>query len=93
MIESGGFMSIVSSSHVDLVRARKKFKKAYQNGEWDDVRQKDRELSECLNIAFEDKERDAKALVDEVERILHVYSEVVSALPLLPYQTNVSPKK
>lgn len=75
-------MSVVSSSHFSLVRARRELEKAFQKGDWDAVRVWDQQLGEKLNEAFDDDGRDTVALIDELERILLTYSNVVSAMPV-----------
>lgn len=92
MLNSGGVMSIVPSSHVELVRARRELEKAFEVRAWDDVRAWDQHLAERLNSAFDDDQRDTRALIDELEKILHAYSSVVAGLPQFPAKSMFTPK-
>ncbi|WP_045860436.1 hypothetical protein [Teredinibacter purpureus] len=74
-------MSVISVSHLALVRARKALEQAYDTKNWDDVRELDSLLGECLNQAFDDDQRDTSALVSELERVLKLYAAIVSSLP------------
>ena len=74
-------MSVISGSHVNLVRARKALEKAFAERDWEALKETDILLGESLNEAFDDKHRNAYELVQEMEKILHTYSEMVMALP------------
>lgn len=74
-------MSVVSSSQFELIRARNELQKACKQGNWDAVRRWDSQLGESLNSAFDDEYRDTKSLISELEKILSVYSNLVSNLP------------
>lgn len=74
-------MSLVSQSHVELVRARKALEKAFIDKDWEVLSACDRRVGEALNDAFEDDRRDTRELVYEMERVLGIYAKMVSALP------------
>ncbi|WP_075185546.1 hypothetical protein [Teredinibacter haidensis] len=74
-------MSVISASHLTLVRARKALEHAYKHKQWDEIRKWDSQLGDCLNLAFEDAHRDTPSLVAELERVLQLYANIVSALP------------
>lgn len=74
-------MSLVSHSHVALVRARRELENAFDQSRWDDLKALDKSLGDCLNHAFEDKGRDAVTLVHELERVLGLYASMVESLP------------
>lgn len=75
-------MSIVTASHLALVRARRQLEKAYIDNDWNAVRQWDRQIGEQLNSAFGDEHRDTRALVSELERVLGLYARMVKTLPV-----------
>lgn len=74
-------MSVVSASQFALSRARRDLKNAFSNNDWQSIKDVDKILSHTLNNAFDDANRDTKSLVDELEKIVSLYSEMVSALP------------
>ncbi|WP_188151679.1 hypothetical protein [Teredinibacter waterburyi] len=73
--------SLVSVTHVALVRARRELDRAFEEGDWERVRYWDAQLGQRLNRAFEDEERDTNGLIEELERVLKLYAQIVSALP------------
>lgn len=74
-------MSVVSISHLNLLRARKQMEKAFQQNDWDAVKEWDVLLTHQLTQAFDDPARDNRLLVDELEHILGLYAKMVSVLP------------
>ena len=74
-------MSVVVASQFALKRARRNLERAYQQGNWQAVRQSDVELGNLLSSALDDKSRDTTALVEELENILALYADMVSMLP------------
>lgn len=74
-------MSVVSLSHVSVVRARKSMEQAFLNDDWDAVKDYDQLLAEQLNRAFDDPNRDNSGLVNELEKILNLYAQMVDVLP------------
>lgn len=74
-------MSVISGAHVNLVRARKALEKAFEERDWDALRETDKRLGESLNEAFDDEHRNTFELVQEMEKVLHTYAGVVAALP------------
>lgn len=92
MLKLGDLMSIVPSSHVELARARREFKKAFDIREWDDVRALDQQLADRLDDAFDDELRDTDILIGELEKILHVYSIVVAELPQFSVACQLTPR-
>ena len=86
-------MSVVVASQFALKRARKNLERAYQQGNWQAVRQSDVELGKLLNSALDDKSRDTKALVEELENILGLYADMVSMLPEQNEAFIAKPKK
>ena len=92
MLKLGDIMSVVLSSHVELVRARRELEKAFEAGAWDNVRALDQHLAERLNSAFDDEQRDTRMLLEELEKILHTYSVVVAGLPQFSATQIVAPK-
>ncbi len=74
-------MSIISQSHVDLVRSRKSLEHAFTRGDWQTMKAVDAEMGEVLNRAFDDSSRDAHALIKEMEKVLDTYARMVEALP------------
>lgn len=75
-------MSIVSASQFTLARTRKELVTAFKNNDWQAVKEVDQLLAHNLNHAFDDKHRDTKALIDELEKIVCLYSEMVARLPM-----------
>ena len=86
-------MSVVVASQFALKRARRNLERAYQQGNWLAVRQSDVELGKLLNSALDDKSRDTKALVEELENILALYADMVSMLPEQNEAFIAKPKK
>lgn len=82
-------MSVVAASQFKLVRARKNLEKAYREGNLHDVRYWDNEVAACLDILFDDKDRDAHSLINQLESVLLTYSKIVADLPD-DYVTRVS---
>ncbi len=74
-------MSVVSMSHLNLLRARKQMEKAFNDCDWDAVKEWDVLLTHQLNQAFDDPTRDNQLLVEELESILGLYAKMVSVLP------------
>jgi len=74
-------MPLVNRSYVELVRARKALRKAFEEQDWDGLRERDIELGLRLDRAFDDRHSDSRALVREMERILNTYAELVEVLP------------
>jgi len=74
-------MSVISTSHFSLVRARHSLEKAFNSNDWPGVRKWDQVLGDCLNSAFDDDNRDTSELVSELERVLHLYANIVCTLP------------
>ena len=74
-------MSVVTVSHAQLARARRDLERAYHSSDWDGVRRCDRQLGHHLNLAFADEHRDTRALVDELEKVLSLYADMVLSLP------------
>ncbi len=74
-------MALVSAMHFKLMRARKSLEKAHLNRDWRAVRHWDSELADCLNAVFSDRERDAKSLITELERLLATYANIIAELP------------
>jgi ferritin-like metal-binding protein YciE len=84
-------MSLVSSSHFSLVRARKALESAFRDNDWDQLRNLDQALGDSMNQAFEDDQRDTKNLVKELEKVLYLYAQMVSTLPDAAKQKVVAP--
>lgn len=74
-------MALITSSLFSLKRVRKALEKAYAAGCWQDVRAWDLSLAEIMNQAFDDEQRDTKALVAELSKVLKLYKKIVSELP------------
>ncbi|WP_143247444.1 hypothetical protein [Agaribacterium haliotis] len=74
-------MSLISRSHVDLVRLRKGMQSCFESGDWMGLRAKDRAMGAALDQAFQDSSRNAVELVAEMERVLALYARIVEALP------------
>ena len=73
-------MAVVSVSHFNLIKSRKRLQGALSSRDWTELRGLDAELQRSLNAAFDDPERDPQALVNEVERILQTYVSLVNRL-------------
>lgn len=74
-------MSIVAASQFALKRARKQLENAFRQGNWQAVRESDIELGKLLHQACDEKSRDTRGLVAELETILSLYASLVAALP------------
>ncbi|WP_086932506.1 hypothetical protein [Agarilytica rhodophyticola] len=74
-------MAIISATQFKLTRARRSLERAYHNKDWNELRQWDTKLAECLNLVFEDPGRDTKSLLNELEYILKMYSRILAELP------------
>lgn len=74
-------MNVIPTSHLTLVRARKKMEAAFECSDWDGIREWDKLLSHQLNLAFDDTNRDHSLLVKELEKILSLYSSMTQVLP------------
>ena len=74
-------MSVVSQPHLELVRSRKALEKAYVSQDWISLKSVDTQHGSALNAAFEDDQRNTGELVHEMERILHLYTNIVASLP------------
>ncbi|MFT7559289.1 MAG: hypothetical protein ACI93R_001194 [Flavobacteriales bacterium] len=86
-------MSLISPSHVSLVRARRAMEKAFSSEQWDQLKALDRELGASLDMAFTDEERDTKTLVSELEKVLSIYASIVDTLPESSVRKVLSPAK
>lgn len=75
-------MKLVSATQFALARTRKQLLDAYKSNDWKAVRDVDQLLAHNLNEAFDDKNRDTRALIDELEKIVGLYGEMVSQLPI-----------
>lgn len=74
-------MNVVSLTHLNLRRARKQMEQAFHAGDWDAVKEWDALMTSQLTSAFDDPQRDNSRLVAELESVLELYAEMVSALP------------
>jgi len=74
-------MTVVSANVVALIRCRKMLEKAFQRKNWEHIRQWDISLGESLNAAFEEQPLDANTLIEELERVLSLYADIVAAVP------------
>ncbi|WP_019605953.1 hypothetical protein [Teredinibacter turnerae] len=74
-------MSVISSAHFNLIRARKELQKSFREEDWDALRDWDTKLGDCLSHALDDPQRDTSALVNEMESVLKLYAEIVAQLP------------
>ena len=61
--------------------------RAFEAGDWDGVKRWDGLVGEGLDKAFDDPERDNASLVDELEKILGLYAQIVMGLPEQTAQT------
>ncbi len=86
-------MSIVVASQFALKRARRQLETSFRQGNWQAVRENDIELGRLLNKAFDEKGRNTRALVSELENILALYADMVSVLPEQQESTFIRPKK
>ena len=74
-------MKLVSASLVNVKRARREMERAFTAGDWDGVKRWDGLVGEGLDKAFDDPSRDNVGLVDELEKILGLYAQIVIGLP------------
>ncbi len=74
-------MSVVAASQFKLARARKSLENAYKDGDWDEIKRWDTELANCLNVLFEENDRDVHTLINQLEGVLTTYSKIVTELP------------
>ncbi len=86
-------MSVISASHFSLVRARRELEKAYDVEDWSAVKQWDQDLGRMLNAAFDDEGRDTRALVNELEKVLALYAEIVLSMPDKSVQCVLGPDR
>lgn len=75
-------MKLVTASQFALARTRKQLKAAFKNNDWQAVRDVDQILVHSLNDAFDDTNRDTRALIEELEKIVGLYGEMVARLPV-----------
>ncbi|ABD81455.1 hypothetical protein [Saccharophagus degradans] len=74
-------MNLVTASQFSLARTRKQLQEAFKSKDWQTIRDVDRLLAQSLNEAFDDSNRDTRALIEELERIVSIYGEMVACLP------------
>lgn len=74
-------MKIIPASLVNVMRARREMERAFAQGQWEAVKEWDKKVGQCLDAAFDDPERDNRVLVDELEKVLALYAQMVSHLP------------
>jgi hypothetical protein len=74
-------MTIIAASLVNVMRTRREMERALHQGDWDAVKQWDSKVGQSLDAAFDDPSRDNRALVDELEKVLGLYAQVVAQLP------------
>lgn len=86
-------MNVVPTSHLALVRARKKMEQAFECHDWEAVREWDTLVSHQLNQAFDDEHRDHSLLVGELEKILALYSAMTCCLPEATAQQWLRPER
>ncbi len=82
---------LITAAQFKLARARKSLEKAHTDKDWSELRRCDDELAKCLNDAFDDKARDAKSLINELEYILSTYAKIIAELPADAVQHAQSP--
>ncbi len=73
-------MSVTNSTEFALKRARIELEKAHNRQDWVALRHWDKKLGDFLNQAFDDENRNTRALITELEVILSTYNRVVSNL-------------
>lgn len=73
--------SIIPTSHMALVRARRNMEKSFQQNDWSAIKDWDLFLSTQLNQAFDDPKRDHNLLAKELSTILALYSDLTRAMP------------
>ena len=74
-------MNIIPASLVNVMRSRREMERAYLQGNWEAVKDWDNKVSLYLDAAFDDPERDNRVLVDELEKVLNLYAQMVNHLP------------
>ncbi len=74
-------MKIITASLVSVMRARREMERAFAQGDWNLVKTWDKKVGEYLDAAFDDPDRDNRILVDELEKILKLYGDMVTHLP------------
>jgi len=74
-------MKLVSASLVNVKRARREMERAFAAGNWDGVKHWDGQVGKGLDAAFDDPERDNAGLVEELEKVLGLYAQIVIGLP------------
>ncbi|MFO1368763.1 MAG: hypothetical protein U1F46_07170 [Marinagarivorans sp.] len=74
-------MKLVSASLVNVKRARREMERAFAAGNWDGVKRWDTLVGQGLDAAFDDPDRDNKGLVEELEKVLGLYAQIVIGLP------------
>ncbi|HEY6529903.1 MAG TPA: hypothetical protein VIZ65_14535 [Cellvibrionaceae bacterium] len=74
-------MKLVSASLVNVKRARREMEKSFEAGDWDGVKRWDALVGKGLDTAFDDPNRDNAGLVDELEKVLGLYAQIVIGLP------------
>ncbi len=74
-------MNLISASLVNVKRARREMERAFTAGNWDGVKHWDGLVGKGLDAAFDDPARDNVGLVEELEKILGLYAQIVIGLP------------
>lgn len=74
-------MCVIPATHVALTRARKTLSRAYQVANWHSVGESDELLSEVLSQAFDDPNRNQRYLMQEMEKILALYADIMRSHP------------
>lgn len=74
-------MSVIATTHMNLIRARRQMETAFMENDWERVKEWDQLLTAQLNSAFDDPHRDNDLLVKELEKILGLYADMVESLP------------
>ncbi len=72
-------MAVVPFSYFRLQRTRRGLSDAYQSGDWLAVRDYDRELGQSLEQAYADPRVDSAVLLDEMEKLLRIYEQLMKA--------------
>ena len=70
-------MSVINATEFALKRARVELERAHNKKDWEALKHWDKQLGEFLNLAFNDENRDTRALISELEVILATYNRVV----------------
>lgn len=74
-------MSLANVNHFKLRRSHKDLKKAFNQKNWQALREQDRELARSIDRLLIDSSRDTKALIDDLKGILATYSEIIAEVP------------